>query len=174
MPDEAYIEVQVGGPHTKRQGVALVDHADAEAIGAYTWHMSSKGYAQRSTLVGGKHLTVFMHRQLLGLVPDDGVHVDHLNGDMLDNRRANLRVCTNAENGQNRHERPYRGASWDARDQCWRAQVQLAGKYHRLGSFASREEAATVAAAFRRQHMPYSSDARADGLSLCDLPELLT
>lgn len=161
MPDEAYIEIQVGGHHTKHRGVALVDAADAETIGAYRWHMHSMGYAGRKARVGGKRLNVLMHRELLGLVPGDGVHVDHVSGDTLDNRRANLRVVTHAENHQNRHQcGPHRGASWEARRNRWRAQVKLDGKQHNLGRFDTQAEAAAVAAAFRREHMPFSADAR--------------
>ncbi len=161
MLDAAYCEIQVGGPHTKRQGVALVDVADADALAAYRWSMHGKGYAVRKARVGGKTRPVLMHRELLGLTPGDGVQVDHVNGDKLDNRRANLRVCTQAQNQQNNyHDRPYRGTYWDAQSKRWRAQVRLAGKCHRLGHFATREEAAAVASAFRREHMPFSADAR--------------
>jgi hypothetical protein len=161
MLDEAYIEVQIGGPRAKRQGVALVDVSDAEAISAYRWGMHGKGYARRTIRVGRKTRPVLMHRDLLGLTPGDGVQVDHVNGDKLDNRRANLRVCTQAQNQQNNyHDRPYRGTYWDAQSNCWRAQVRLAGKPHNLGRFAAREEAAAVASAFRREHMPFSADAR--------------
>jgi hypothetical protein len=160
MPDADYCEIQVGGARAKRRGVALVDAADAEAIGAYHWSMHGKGYVARTIQVGGKRLAVRMHRQLLGLTHGDGVHVDHVNGDKLDNRRVNLRVCTNAENHQNRHERPYRGATWDAEAKRWRARVRLDWRLHHLGRFATREEAAAVAAAFRREHMPFSADAR--------------
>jgi hypothetical protein len=162
MPDAAYIEVQVGGHYAncRRRGVALVDVADAEAISAYRWSMhSNRGYAVRMAPVGGKQRLVLMHRFLLGLGLGDP-DVDHINGDTLDNRRENLRVCTHAQNQQNLHERPHRGTTWDAHRSRWKAQVMLAGKNHFLGRFDTREEAAEVAAAFRREHMPYSVDAR--------------
>ncbi len=152
--------IQVGGPHTKRRGVALVDAADAETISAYCWWMNSQGYAMRNVYVGGKGLSVLMHREILGLEPGDGVQVDHISGDKLDNRRANLRVCTNAQNQQNLHQRPHRGAHWHARRNSWQARVKLAGKQHYLGTFATQADAAAVAAAFRREHMPFSADAR--------------
>jgi hypothetical protein len=160
MLDADYCEIQLGGPHAKRRGVALVDAADAAMVGAYSWRIHREGYAERRVYAGGKVLAVLMHRELLGLVRGDGHQVDHVNGNTLDNRRANLRVCTNAENHQNLHERPYRGATWEARRNLWQARAKLAGKTHHLGRFATREEAATVAAAFRREHMPFSADAR--------------
>jgi hypothetical protein len=161
MLDADYCEIPLGGPHTKRRGVALVDAADAEAVSPFRWYMHSKGYAARGTRVGGKQLVVFMHRFLLGLEPGDLRQVDHINGNKLDNHRANLRVCTVGQNGQNRHQcGPYRGTHWDAWAKRWRAQVTLAGREHRLGRYATQEEAAAVASAFRREHMPYSADAR--------------
>jgi hypothetical protein len=162
MPDEVYCEIQIGGPRAKRRGIAFVDRADAEVVGVYSWSMHSNGYAMRSTQVGGKRHTVFLHRELLGLGPGDP-QIDHINGNTLDNRRDNLRPATHAQNGQNRQHRPeypHRGTTWDAQNNRWRARAQLAGKTHNLGLFPSQAEAAAVAAAFRREHMPYSLDAR--------------
>jgi hypothetical protein len=161
MPDTPYSEVQVGGHYanSRRQGVALVDVADAEAVSAYSWSMHNYGYAARETRVGGKRTTVLLHRELLDLEPGDGIQADHINGDPLDNRRVNLRIATNAQNGQNRRKRAYRGTTWDASRNLWRAHVRLAGKEHYLGRFATREEAAAAAAAYRRAHMPFSADA---------------
>ncbi len=39
-----------------------------------------------------------MHRVILGLKKGDGKIVDHRKGHSLDNRRSNLRVCTNQQN----------------------------------------------------------------------------
>jgi hypothetical protein len=160
VPDKDYSQIPVGGPHTKRRGVALVDAEDAEAVGAYRWHMQSRGYAARNTWVGGSRLYVLMHRFLLGLAPCDPRQADHVNGDRLDNRRANLRVCVSAQNQQNRLDGPYRGATWDDSRSLWQAYATLGGKRHFLGRFATRDEAATAAAAFRRANMPFSADAR--------------
>ena len=46
-------------------------------------------------------LTHYLHREVLGLTPGDGLETDHRNGDRLDNRRSNLRVATRAQNAQN-------------------------------------------------------------------------
>lgn len=160
MPNTPYMAIQVGGHHVDSQRyAALVDVADAEKIGAHPWSMNGTGYAIRQARVDGKRRGVLMHRQILGLMHGDGIEVDHINGDVLDNRRANLRVCTRAQNSQNRHEH-HRGVTWNARLKCWIAQVGLDCKRHHLGCFATQEEAAAVAAAFRRANMPYSSDAR--------------
>lgn len=164
MLDEDYREIQIGGHYANsRRGVALVDAADAETVSTYNWSMHGDGYAARETRVGGKRLVVLLHRQLLGLTPGDRLQVDHINGNGLDNRRENMRVCSNAQNQQNRHNLPYRGTCWDASRNLWRAYVRLAGKEHYLGRFATRTAAAQAAAAYRRVHMPYSADARKPG-----------
>jgi hypothetical protein len=43
-----------------------------------------------------------MHRDILGLLRDDPRVVDHIDGNPLNNCRANLRICTQAENTMNR------------------------------------------------------------------------
>lgn len=159
MPDAGYSTIQVGGHHVdSKRYDALVDNADAEAISAYRWSMA-KGYAARQVRVEGKRLGVLIHREILGFGPGDP-DVDHINGNKLDNRRANLRPCTMAQNKQNLHERPYRGTHWNAERNLWIAQAGPEGTNRYLGSFATREEAAAVVTAWRRQHMPFSADAR--------------
>lgn len=153
-----YRAIQVGGYRNTQRFEALVDEADAEDVNAYRWGMLN-GYVYRTARVDGKRRQVYMHRELLGLVPGDP-GVDHINGDALDNRRENLRICTNAQNNQNRHNRPYRGATWHTASKRWQASAKLNKKQHYLGLFDTRKEAAAVAAAFRREHMPFSSDAR--------------
>jgi len=90
-------------------------------------------------------------------------HVDHINGDKLDNRRANLRIATAFENAQNRHvargASSHRGVVWHKGAGKWMAQAHLAGVQHYLGLFDREEDAAKAAAAFRAEHMPFSPDA---------------
>lgn len=72
--------------------------------------------------------------------------IDHKNVDKLDNRFLNLRLATRSENCANRliqknNTSGYKGVSWESREKRWRAQIQVNQKNHRLGSFASIEEA---------------------------------
>jgi hypothetical protein len=79
---------------------ALVDEEDYERLKNYKWHVTRHGgygtpYAAR--LERG-HL-VFMHRQIMN--PPRGKVVDHINGNGLDNRRCNLRICDRRQNSHN-------------------------------------------------------------------------
>jgi hypothetical protein len=132
----------------------LVDLVDAAWATKRRWYMTSNGYV-RGNLNGRK---VALHRVILGLVPGDRMDTDHRNGNRLDNRRGNLRRTTRAENSQNLEARRgrYRGVSWDRRARSWRASVTFQGVRHYLGRFKSEEEAARIAADFRREHMPFS------------------
>lgn len=85
------------------------------------------------------------HREFMGA--RKGQIVDHINGNRLDNRRVNLRFCTNAENVRNSKKynagaNPYKGTNYlKARDQ-WRALIRVDGKQIFLGSFNNATEAA--------------------------------
>lgn len=124
----------------------MIDDEDFELVSSFSWHFSSHGYAIRNH-EGRKQR---LHRMLLGLVLGDGIQVDHVNGDKLNNTRANLRVCTNAENMHNRGKTKkntsgFKGVSLmkdRARKNPWRAVIQLNDKNHHLGLFNTKEEAA--------------------------------
>jgi hypothetical protein len=79
--------------------VALVDDEDFERVAKYPWFLLRSGtcrYAIRNARSGGCRL---MHQLILGTRG-----VDHVNGDGLDNRRANLRVAAQSENMRNRQK----------------------------------------------------------------------
>jgi hypothetical protein len=73
--------------------------------------------------------------------------VDHINGNGLDNRMVNLRVCTAAQNSRNRKPRKgslsgYRGVSFYKNYQKWVAQIMYDGVKYYLGYFSDPKEAA--------------------------------
>lgn len=80
---------------------ALVDTDDYDWLRKNKWYVSNSGYAVRDQYIGkvnGKYKsrTVLMHREILNA--PKGSDVDHTNGNRLDNRKSNIRVCTRSQN----------------------------------------------------------------------------
>lgn len=127
--------------------VAIVDDGDYEWLSQWKWCYENSGYAVRSTSIkGGKSRgRVYMHKAVSGATAD--VEVDHINHVKLDNRRANLRQCTHAENCRNASMRRnnksgYRGVCWHPGMKAWEASVRLNGKRYRFGYHATAADAA--------------------------------
>lgn len=103
---------------------ALVSDSDYKALSQYKWHLVSTGYP--ATLYrGNRHFT--MHRMITD-APKSRM-VDHINGNILDNRRNNLRLVTVAQSNKNRSGRKnsssqYKGVSWDTRTRNWIVQIR--------------------------------------------------
>ena len=124
----------------------IVDDEDYEYLMQWKWHCNDGGYAVRRTPKGPVQ-AVRMHRQLLNA--PDGLEVDHINGNRLDNRRCNLRLVTRSQNQINR-ARPidskskYKGVSYDwiRRIPAWKALIRVDGKVVRIGLFKTEREAA--------------------------------
>lgn len=123
--------------------VAIVDSEDSVELSKYKWYFASAGYACRRK----DGVIVYMHREITGALR--GEVVDHINHDTLDNRRSNLRRCTQSQNMANaRIVKPtssgYKGVGWFPRDQKWRARICVNGKGCHLGLFDSAEDAARM------------------------------
>lgn len=131
-------------PLVNGKGVALVDDEDFDALNAFRWRRHPHGYA--ITTPYGR--TIYMHRFVLGCF--DGGEVDHLNGDKLDNQRANLRTCSRSENMHNTRKSKagrtsqYKGVSWSEKRKRWIARIDVNGKKKMVGS-SQYEVAAAVA-----------------------------
>lgn len=125
--------------------VAMVDDEDYDHLMQKKWF--AKPNVSRATgevlthYAYSGHRSRHMHREILGV--QGGQHVDHVDGNGLNNTRANLRICTKAQNGQNR--RPwsacgYRGVTPNKKG--WSATIEANGVRYRLGTFPTPEEAA--------------------------------
>lgn len=142
--------------------VATIDAADVPLVEGVNWHAhpSAGGRFYAARWLPGGIRRLFLHRLITE--PKDGLDVDHANGDPLDNRRANLRVCTRSQNLRNaRHPNAtgYKGV-W-ARNGYFRASITLGGRTKHLGPFATAEEAAKAYGDAAREH--FGEFARADG-----------
>ena len=120
----------------------VVDYEDYDKMSKYLWNYN-KGYARRWI---GNGKSVLMHRELID-VPE-GMFVDHVNGNKLDNRKSNLRACTNKQNSVN--SRPYRrkmasqykGVTYNKNSNKWYARIQNDGKRIFIGQYSTEKEAA--------------------------------
>jgi len=127
--------------------VAIVDDADFEEMSRHKWCFS-KGYAIRGVIQEGKKWTTLpMHVAIMGKI--EGLEIDHVSGNRLDNRRENLRRVTRSQNNQNQAPcRPgtsqYKGVYWFKRVKLWRAQIKIDKKGISLGYYNSETEAATA------------------------------
>lgn len=96
----------------------------------------------------GVHQTLYMHREIMR--PGGGLVVDHVNGNKLDNRRENLRVCTKSQNQFNRKPQKHpkhgssRGVSFYKRRGRWVANICFYGKREGLGCYDTEAEAAAA------------------------------
>lgn len=165
MPGKPYIRLPLRARDGSVRAYALVDEQDAEQANHRWCLIGRHGYVSRQLprVNGRTRRTVYLHREILGLVAGDGLEGDHKNGDPLDNRRQNLRIVTKPQNGQNRHNpratggtSPYRGVAWCSRLKKWVAKVTIAGRTHYLGSFDDEQEAAAAARAFRLANMSHT------------------
>ena len=141
-------------------GSILVDECDRHFIKAYRWHAVRDGYAATSQYHKGKKgerkspQAWLLHRIILEAPPE--LEVDHINGNVLDNRRSNLRLTDHSANMQNRttlgsaNRSGVRGVYWDANCGKWRPKVGRKS----LGCFSDLAEAAKVACDYRKTTMP--------------------
>lgn len=128
--------------------VAVVDEQDYELVSGEMPWVALRGkngnwYAYHSRRRGAER--ALMHRLIVGALP--GEYVDHRNGDGLDNRRENLRRCTNAQNMWNvrcgRGKSPYKGVSTHPHTVGrWRAYIVKGARQRHLGYFDTEIEAA--------------------------------
>lgn len=129
---------------------AIVDDDDFERVNQWKWQAKPEHrnfYAIRSAPTeNGKRTTIAMHRFIIGAGPCQ--QVDHRNGNGLDNRRFNLRICTCAENQFNTGPKstacPYKGVSWHKRLRKWQARIRKDDVLYHLGYFSSAHCAAIV------------------------------
>lgn len=136
------MELNLKGSHTP----ALYDQVDDPVISLFQWYLLKVGPSKKPyvfTRIQGR--TLSMHRLLMA-TPAKGLEVDHVNGNGLDNRRDNLRVCTISQNRQNgpgwaKRKCQYKGVSkikratgnkggrpWEAR-LCWEGKQRVVGYF---------------------------------------------
>lgn len=119
-------------------GICLVDDSDCEALSVYRWRAVQRGNTRYAVRNVTAHSFSYMHSEICGT--PRGKHTDHVDGNGLNNTRANLRVVTASQNACNMQRKGagvsrFRGVYWSARDSRWQAMISHLGKRRWLGSF---------------------------------------
>ena len=136
-------KIQLGGHRYKNsqiKGFTIVDKEDFERLNKFSWNVSSHGYVYTRD----RKVFVYMHRLIMNT--PKGFDTDHINGNKLDNRRSNLRVCNRSENNWNGSKKRtnksgYKGVSWDKKAQKWLAKICKERQQIFVGYFNSPLEA---------------------------------
>lgn len=132
--NKKYNEYEVSGNTVKvyvdndKERIMLCDLEDWETLKEYYWRENAEGYA----VAINNYKTIIFHREALGL-KNPKIQADHINGRRLDNRKINLRSCSNQENSFNKYENSnnssgYKGVYFDKTRNKWRGAIQYNGK----------------------------------------------
>ncbi len=139
---EIKVKSKKHGEHT-----ILVDDEDFEFVNRYKWSIFKHGkYNSRMYAVNCSERTIRMHRFIIGDACI-GMDIDHINCNGLDNRKANLRICSRFQNNGNRRKQTstssrYKGVWWHKQCEKWGANIGLNNKMIYIGIFNTEIEAA--------------------------------
>lgn len=105
-------------------GEFLIDKEDYDLVKEITWNLDNCGYV--SSLVNGKR--VQQHRLIMGCKHKDGLQIDHINRNKIDNRKSNLRTVSQKENQRNKDamntsKTGIRGVCYEKERNKWRVQI---------------------------------------------------
>ena len=138
--DVAYIALTKGKE-------AIIDSSDVKLVSGRHWHVVDEkhtSYAKSWMRIDGKGMAKPLHRFLMN--PPDGMDVDHIDGNGLNNRRSNLRVCTRSENQRNRkvskrNKLGLKGVYYCKHNKVFMASIKSDKKYIKLGQYSTPEQA---------------------------------
>lgn len=121
-----------------------VDLEDVEKLSKYIWNSNKRGYAQ----TGNKSETYMqLHRYIMNCKKNDNKIIDHINRDITDNRKCNLRIVTQKENMYNKNPRKdsksgFRGVYYrENKSKKWYADIKVNYKTIHIGTYDTFEEA---------------------------------
>lgn len=158
----------------KANKVSLIDDDDYERVAQYHWLVRKRerrgvfygfdavrsfwlsgphpkngkvfSYSRKGKLynMNGHYERIFLHRFILHA--PEGMIVDHIDGNSLNNQKSNLRLCSTSQNNMNSKLRKssnsgFRGVTWDTQTNKWRATITQNHKMKNLGRFTELKDA---------------------------------
>jgi hypothetical protein len=129
---------------------AIVDDDLFEYLNQFKWfaNLQGKKFYARTNIPNkkGKRGSMLMHRLILNML-NSKLQVDHLNHLTLDNRKCNLRICTQSENLQNcnkynNNTSGYKGVTYNKINKKWQASIGVNKAKIYIGSFIDPIDAA--------------------------------
>jgi len=135
---EDYCEIILYDKDSNEKGRAIIDIEDKALILGHKWHLTNDNYVANSKFE-------YLHRVIMN--PELKEFVDHTEGNTLDNRKSKLRICSNAENLQNRVKLPSNNTSgiigimFEKRRGKWRVEIQANKKSNFIGYYETKDEA---------------------------------
>jgi len=125
-----------------------IDEEDYDRVRQYKWHVRSTDFRRCGKIYfihsykdnSGRSYKHSLHRMILGLELNDGWVCAHANGDTLDNRKCNLRKCTQKQNGINQrlsksNKSGYKGVFYSKERDKFGTSIKYKGKNIFLGYF---------------------------------------
>jgi hypothetical protein len=143
----------------RKNGEPLITHIDTNDLEKmkkhpYSWYAefneSTKSYYVRShkSHKSGRREKILLHRFIMPV--GEGMVIDHVNHNTLDNRKENLRICTDTENRRNpnglriNNKSGICGVSWNEKYKVWYVQKKINNKSIYLGQYKDKHDAEKV------------------------------
>ena len=119
----------------KSNKYALINDKDFERISKFKWHSTGKAIKNS--------YNVCLSKMVKNIPQKDKRIIDHINNNIFDNRKQNLRIVTDQQNHWNRKINKnstsgFKGVSWEKRYKKWHAYIRKNGKRYNLGRFENK------------------------------------
>lgn len=135
---ETHAEIILYDKNSQEIARALIDVEDVDTVKEYKWYLKKEGYVYYAKE------SIRLHRLIMDAQEDE--IVDHINGDKLDNRKSNLRICTQQQNSCNNKKRKNNssgttGVYYSSKLSKWYSQITVNRKTIFLGYYNNAEDA---------------------------------
>lgn len=145
----SYLQIELLGNHAKeKNSIMLVSKSSLSLISEFTWYLGSNGYPiTYGSKKAGRRFSrgLGIHKMLLNPQRGNGLVVDHINRNKLDNRIENLRLCTPKENSYNTSrssEGKYKGVTKNGK--YWNVCICKDGQKYEMKKIENEIEAAKI------------------------------